>query len=120
MTFSDFAPGTRFFADEGEPVSISPDGVLTNWFEGKPVVVPPSEFARTSPPSSLSFEDFSARVARYSEAKEAMKQEPKAPKEQKPRPKGSARMTREERLASHNQGMAEWKAKHGDKAPNVH
>ena len=49
-----------------------------------------------------------------------MKQEPKAPQEQKPKPKGTAGMTWEERLASHNQGMAEWKAKHGDKLPKVH
>jgi hypothetical protein len=79
MTTSDFAPGTRLFADEGEPVSISPDGVITNWFNGNLVVVPPSEFARTSPPSSLSFEDFSARVARYSETKEAMKKTTESP-----------------------------------------
>jgi hypothetical protein len=49
-----------------------------------------------------------------------MKQEPKAPQEQKPKPKGTAGMTWEERLASHNRAAAEWKAKHGDKLPKVH
>ena len=52
-----------------------------------------------------------------------MKQEPKAPQEQKPLPKkpvGLAGMTWEERLTSHNRAEAEWKAKHGDKLPKVH
>ena len=47
-----------------------------------------------------------------------MKQETKEPP--KPKPKGPAGQTWEERLAAHNRGMAEWKAKHGDKAPKVH
>ena len=51
-----------------------------------------------------------------------MKQEPKAPQEQKPKPKpkGTAGMTWEEQLACHNRAEAEWKAKHGDKLPKVH
>jgi hypothetical protein len=49
-----------------------------------------------------------------------MKQEPQEPPKPKPKPKGPAGQTWEEQLASHNRGMAEWKAKHGDKAPKVH
>jgi hypothetical protein len=49
-----------------------------------------------------------------------MKQEPKETQKEKPRPKGPAGQTWEERLADHNLAMAEWKAKHGDKPPKVH
>lgn len=86
MKEADFAPGTRFFADEGEPVSISPgfvgsnffislgdsEATLTNWVKGRPSVVPASEFARNSPPSTIRFDEFAARVARYSDAQEPM------------------------------------------------
>lgn len=68
MSASDFASGTRFFVDDGEPVSIAPDGVITNWFDGKPTEVPAAEFARNSPPSRIDFDEFSERVARYSDA----------------------------------------------------
>jgi hypothetical protein len=82
MKASDFAPGTRFFVYEGEPVSIEPGYVvsnffavygespatITNWFGGKAVVVPTSEFARNSPPSTIDFDEFAERVARYSDA----------------------------------------------------
>jgi hypothetical protein len=65
MKESDFPPGTRFFVDEGEPVSGSPtpSGIeFTNWYEGRPVVV--SEFGRNSPPSRISFSEFAKRVER--------------------------------------------------------
>lgn len=45
---------------------------------------------------------------------------PPAPPPSPKKPVGLAGMTLEEQLASHNRGMAEWKAKHGDKPPKVH
>ncbi len=47
-------------------------------------------------------------------------EETKKPADAKPRPKGPAGQTWEEQQESHRQGMAAWKAKHGNKAPRVH
>jgi hypothetical protein len=137
-----FPDGARFWDDDGTPKVTTPDGrvlfvVKTDVFTDPDPRLPDphAPFVR-----EVAWEEFAEvrdkylRMASSSTASAEensftdndpksitqlkMKQETKEPP--KPKPKGPAGQTWEEQLAAHNRGMAEWKAKHGDKAPKVH
>ena len=137
-----FPEGAKFWDDDGTPKVTTPDGKVL--VPGLLRIVPDADPRLPNPYApfvrEVTWEEFAEvrnrylRMARSSTASAeensftgndpksitqvTMKQETKEPP--KPKPKGPAGETWEEQLASHNRGMAEWKAKHGDKAPKVH